>query len=278
MKNKVLLITVAASLAIPTLALANSAILHANREIGIALGGQSLSYQEYNPRVSMNPLDSESGKQPALKLRFSLQGSLLGMRNLYTHVALSYAQGSTHYQGFSQNLVTNATAPLSASTHDDTYAGSVRFGKGFVFGENCNYQLTPELVYSYDTWHRSVGGGISMGYLEVYKHQAAGVGLMGQAAYGRWVFGLTLTGEKTFSASMSSPFAQSLSLGGRYANSEDLNVDYRMSRSQHLTLALEHSHFLYGHSAVVAAQGSYLQEPSSETNLNSVYAGYAWSF
>ena len=263
----------------PTLAFANNAIQQANRELGIAIGGQALSYHEYDPTAGVNPLDSESGKQPALQLSFGLQGRLLGVKNWYMHVNLDYAQGSTHYQGYTQNLASNTLSPWSTGTHDDTYAGTVRLGKGFSFGSNCQFQLTPEVVYSYDNWHRNTGFGTGIGYLEVYKHQAAGIGLLGQWNIGRLVVGLQGTGEKTFNASMSSPFAGSASLGGRYANSASLNFDYRLAGSQHVTLSLQHSHFLYGHSPVLySGLGVLVQEPNSETNLNSVYAGWAWSF
>jgi hypothetical protein len=276
MQKKTLVLAVLALT--PAMAFANMAIQRANREIGIAVGGQSLSYHEYNPMVGVNPLDSESGKQPAIEVNFGLQGRVFGSKDWYMHLRLDYAQGETHYQGYTQNLVTANITPLSTSTHNDTYAGTFSFGKGFEFGSDCQIQLTPELVYSYDEWHRSTGINTGVGYLEVYKHQAAGVGVLGQWAFGRLVVGAEVTGEKTFSATVSSPFATSASLGGRYANSESLDLDYRVSRSQHLTLAFEHSHFLYGHSAILNSGGTLVQEPNSVTNLNSIYGGWAWSF
>ena len=276
MRNKLLFLLI--GILFPAVTFANNSIETANREVGIALGGHALSYHEYSATAHYNPLDSESGRQPAARFRLGIQGRLFGVSNWYAHLDVNYAQGITHYQGYLINIASGAMSPYSSSTHNIIYDGTVRFGKGFAFGRCHTFQLTPEVVYSYYSWHRNaaVGNG---GYLEVYTHQGVGVGVLGQVALGRFVIGLQGTAERIVSASMTSALnAGQFKLGDHYYDSEELSVDYRIDGPQHLTFSFVHQHFLYGASPLEFVHGVGFLEPSSETISNSIYVGYAISY
>ncbi len=248
----------------------SSAILRANNEVGIAVTGNLINYQEHVP-ASYGPSDTESGWTPGFNLKAISMGNLGGIPNLYGQVNLTYDSGSIAYKG------AVLYRPYDDTDRSTMYRVVGRLGKGFFLSPNA--MVTPYLALGYQHWNRDLVG--PYGYVEDYSAFLFGIGAKGQYALTNR---LVLGAHAEFLAVVNGHMTPKIrGLGNILGTSQfgmsgeedvGLNVDYRIDGPVHLFGGLNYIH--YNYTGGLFNFGAF--EPFSATNLFRVEAGVAYSF
>ncbi|MEC5388165.1 hypothetical protein VVD49_20695 [Uliginosibacterium sp. H3] len=249
-----------------------------NNQIGLSFGGQHIDYVEkdtYNV-TSDGILDSEKGWQPGLKLHYSLQGDRLGIKDLYFKASYAYAKGMTDYKGYLQNLNTGALTPYNTETHTSSTDAQLKLGKGFLVGSKT--QLTPYVAYNYREWERDMSFD-PYGYLEMYSHDAASVGLLTQYAFTPNLVGsLDFSVGYMFNAQMVVENYYKFDLGKRPVYALELGLDYAITKAWHVFGNMQYMQYNYGESNTVPTVIGNMVEPNSKSKILQFYVGAAYAF
>jgi len=268
---------------------ANSAILAANNEIGMAATGNLINYQEHTP--SNTPGDTESGWNPGFSVKYSLMKNLVGIHNAYVAIHFGWDKGDINYHGAIQNGL-GGHKPYQGTDDATMYRIMARVGEGFGIGNGM--MVTPYVFGGYQHWNRDLLG--PYGYTEDYHAGVIGLGAMLQdAVTNRLVVTLTPEfGAVVGGAMNTNPFAKfgiqtsPVTFGTSGEEKISLDADYaltgihRNGMGWHLYGGLSYTHFNYTGGSL---NGNYKgipihlgYEPLSSTNLFQVSAGVGYSF
>ncbi|WP_308389856.1 hypothetical protein [Acidithiobacillus sp. AMEEHan] len=247
---------------------AESSIVAANNEVGIAAVGTLMNYQENLP----SPSDTESGWMPGFEFKYSLMGNYFSSlpSNIYFAVNYQFNSGGIHYDG--ANLATHK--PVQTTDDATTNRVLARIGKGFTIARSV--MLTPYIAGGYQDWNRH----LSAIETEDYSSGLVGAGALFQyAATSDLVLSANLEGLAMVGAGMTPHLAGLPDLGSasfKTSGQEKIGVDadYKISGPWHIYGGLSFTHFNY--------TGGELKygffEPSSQTNLFSMDAGIGYQF
>ncbi len=198
--------------------------------MGLSIGWQHIDYVEDDTfgATSNGVLDSDKGSQPGLKVHYNLQGDRLGIKDLYFKASYAYFHGTTHYDGYLQNLVTGGLTPYNTETQVSSTDAQLKLGKGFLLGQST--QLTPYVAYNYRQWERDSSRD-PYGYLEMYSHDAISVGLLTQYAITQnLVASFDASIGQMLNAQMEIEHYYKFDLGKRPVYSLELGLDYALSQ------------------------------------------------
>ncbi|TKC88693.1 hypothetical protein FAZ69_13125 [Trinickia terrae] len=248
------------------------ALLSANNQLSVSIGGHRLDYTESTATV--NPLDSETGTQLAYRIAAVRQGSVLGLTNVYLSAAVSYAAGTTAYDGYLEDSLGNLY-PYQSTTHDKTADVSIKLGRAFSISPFGNAQLVPYIAYGYHSWVRD-SSDTQYGYYEHYRHQTVSAGLIGQYAFTpRLVGSADISVGRTFGAKMTASIVSgTFNLGAKPVVTGMLGLDYAVTKRLHINASYQVTRFNYGMSNTV---GGYY-EPDSKTTEQLYLIGIGYSF
>jgi hypothetical protein len=237
------------------------AITRANSQVYVGFGGQRLQYTE----VIENYFgDSEIGKQYDASAGASWQGDFLGVRNLYVRGQTWFARGKTAYTGFLQSS-SGAVMPYDSSTNVETTDYLVRLGKGF--GNPTDGMIMPFVDLGGHRWVRDSSQSDPFGYLEVYKHADADVGVLAQGCLSeRLVGSIEISAGSSFASQIGVP-SQQVSAGLKHERlfGAALSFDYVMLRRLHAKIEYRQVSFHYGRSKVFDTSIGPAYEPDSLT-------------
>lgn len=268
-RSLVVSFTVASVLVWATNALASdsSAIDSVNNQIGIAVSGTLMNYQEH---IDPGPSDIESGWMPGLKLH--ARGTA---QRLYGSVNFAYNKGNIRYEGALQD----------GTPYDGTDSATTMrlLGKvGYLFPISSNIVLTPYLAGGWQHWNRHLLG--ANGYTEDYSASLVGLGAKLQYALDpKLVLGLNINTLAVLLGGMS-PSGMPLTYGNnaqfKASGEEDVSVgaDYEVLKDIHLFGNIDFTHFNYTGGSLQAAYPYVAYEPSSSTNMFGLNLGIAYSF
>ena len=254
-------VVLAAALVASVSARADEPISASNRQFYLGAGAQHLQYVEVEQQTD---LDTESGDQYAYAGGAVWQGTLLGVPLVYAEARYAFSRGKTAYDGFLQNLQTGALIPWMSSTDVETSDWEVRLGKGFGGSPDDGGMITPFIGIGGHRWVRdSSQTDAPYGYLEVYKHQFAQVGLLAQGALGhRLVGSLEADLGETFGAEIGAPaLGFSAKLGSDRVVGASARLDYAIGWNWHAGLEVRETNFRYKASQVI----NNMFEPDSST-------------
>ena len=236
-------------------------ITSANSQVYAGFGGQRLQYTEV---IEGYFGDSEIGKQYDASLGASWQGDAMGVRNLYVRGQTWFARGKTAYTGFVQ--FSNGTVlPFDSSTNVETTDYLVRVGKGF--GNPGDGMIMPFVDLGGHRWVRDSSKSDPFGYLEVYKHADADVGVMAQGCLSeRLVGSIEISAGSTFASQIGVP-SQQVSAGLKHERlfGAALSFDYAFMRRLHAKIEYRQISFHYGRSKVFNTNFGPAYEPDSLT-------------
>jgi hypothetical protein len=272
---------------------ANDAITAVNNEVGLSIGGENISYHEWQSGSSIPTqpdgyLDSNYGTMPAVGLSLTRQGSIFSISNIYTALSVQGAFGRTQYSGSMSHSICSGTPgtglddtrscgvkwePYRTSTSDDTLDVSARIGKAFPLGARA--QITPYVVFGAHAWNRNVPW---LNGDDVYWNLIGGVGGLGQYALtNRLVLGLDVGALESFAANAHEN-GLDFHLASRPMLTGTLSADYAATKHLHLTASYSVAHYRYGGSPSVCIGESCSFEPDSLTTTQTVMVGIAYSY
>ena len=284
-KKPLPIIILITSLTLPGVALANGMatqdpILRANNEIGLAVTGTLMNYQEHITQFN-GQTDIESGWMPGFQVKYSLMVDYFSsLPNLYFAVNYDYSNGNLHYQGF---LLSPGTPPSQTTDSAVTNRVVGRLGMGFPLAQS--WMLTPYLAGGYQNWDRNLQG--THGGTEKYSAGLVGAGLMLQyAPIQQLVLSANAQGLAVIGGGMTpsgTPLQDRLgtaSFGSSGQERISLDADYRLNSSWHVYGGLNFTHFNYTGGALNSPLAQFLDytEPPSSTNLFGMQLGVAYGF
>lgn len=256
-------------------AFANTAILKANNEIGIAATGTLMNYQEH---ITPGPSDTESGWMPGFGVKYSLMQNLMGLNNAYVAIHFNRSAGNINYRGAVQTA--DGDVPVTATDKATIYNVTGRVGMGMALSNDM--MVTPYVVGGYQHWNRDLIG--PDGYTEDY-----GAGLVGLGAKFQYAptSNLVLSATPEFMAIVGGGVKGNVAGVGRakFGTSGEeklsLDADYAVAENVHIYGGLSYTHFnytggpapVYGNPDIIAAQ-----EPPSSTNHFGLQLGVAYNF
>lgn len=273
------------SLTLPGVALANGmatqdSILRANNEIGLAVTGTLMNYQEHITQFN-GQTDIESGWMPGFQVKYSLMGDYFSsLPNLYFAVNYDYSNGNLHYQGF---LLSPGTPPSQTTDSAVTNRVVGRLGMGFPLAQS--WMLTPYLAGGYQNWDRNLQG--THGGKEKYSAGLVGAGFMLQYAPIRQLVlsanaqgFAVIGGGMTPSGNIIENNLGTASFGTSGEERVSLDADYRLNGSWHVYGGLNFTHFNYTGGPLNSPLAQLLgaAEPPSSTNLFGMQLGVAYGF
>ena len=236
-------------------------ITNANSQVYVGFGGQRLQYTEV---IEGYFGDSEIGKQWGATAGGSWQGDVLGIHNAYVRGQTWFARGKTAYTGFLQ-YSNGAVTPYDSSTNVETADYLLRLGKGF--GNPTDGMIMVFCDLGAHRWSRDSSASDPYGYLEVYKHKDAGLGVMAQASFTeRLVGSVEISVGSTFASQIGVP-SQQVSAGLKHERllGAALNFDYAIARRLHARIEYRQVSFNYGRSRVFTTSLGPAYEPDSVT-------------
>ncbi len=270
MKKTVLV--AALTIAAPIMAFANTnPILAANNEVGVAVTGTLMNYQENVPAI-YGPADTESGWRPGFAVKGSYMGNVFGIQNGYAAIHYDHSAGNIAYMG---NVGGHSYIGTDNATTNRVMA---RVGVGInipINGPGHQMMITPYIAGGYQSWNLALQG--PYGYTEDYRAGLIGSGALFQyAVTPRFV----VSGNSEILAVVGggmTPHLNGLGSASFGTSAEEkvmAGVDYRISGPIHLFSEVSYTHFTYTGGALKAGSS----EPSSATNLFAMEAGVAYSF
>lgn len=291
--RKTALLAALGALALSTSALAfattNNSILAANNEIGMAVTGNLLNYQEH-----ANPGDTESGWTPGFAVKYSLMQNLVGIHNAYLAMRFGWSRGNVNYHGFTQRYTNSGNIAYHSYQGTDNatmYHFTARAGVGLDVGQGM--MVTPYVFGGYQHWNRHLLG--PRGYTEDYHAGVVGLGAMFQDAVTPQIvvsvtpeFGAIVGGG--MNTNVLNGKANPVSFGTTGEEKISLDADYALSGAYgygagmgwHLYGGLSYTHYNYtGGALTIPIDGMNFPvgyEPFSSTNLFQLQAGVAYSF
>lgn len=254
---------------------AESAIAAANRQLLFSVGRHKINYVEYDNYgvTASGVLDSENGSQNGGRIGFVYQTDTADVSNLYLAASYMSARGKTKYDGHLQSFTTGAVIPYQTTSHSTTTDFQLKVGKGFAFA-NDRLQLTPYVSYAYHEWVRDSRTD-TYGYLELYQHQAVGLGVLGQFALTpRLVGSVDVSHNAMIDPEMEVDDGPIFYLKSKSYSSIGLGLDYALSAQWRVHADYRYTRFKYGESPVV---GGFL-EPSSRTVQKTFFVGVGLAF
>ncbi|MEY2336322.1 hypothetical protein AAE485_15180 (plasmid) [Acidithiobacillus ferriphilus] len=269
MKKTVLV--AALTIAAPIMAFANTnPILAANNEVGVAVTGTLMNYQENVPAI-YGPADTESGWRPGFAVKGSYMGNVFGIQNGYAAIHYDHSAGNIAYMG---NVGGHSYIGTDNATTNRVMA---RVGVGInipINGPGHQMMITPYIAGGYQSWNRALQG--PYGYTEDYRAGLIGSGALFQyAVTPRFV----VSGNSEILAVVGggmTPHLNGLGSASFGTSAEEkvmAGVDYRISGPIHLFSEVSYTHFTYTGGTLKGGE-----EPSSATNLFAMEAGVAYSF
>lgn len=257
---------------------ADEAILRANNQASLWVGGHHLNYHETdtnNTSGLVGPggqLDSEHGTQAAFGGGLTRQGSLFGLKNIYTSLSLDYSHGNTDYQGYLVNNNTHTAVPYSSTTRNTTFDVNLKVGPAFALGAQSRVQVVPYITYGYHNWVRDLAQ--PYGDKETYSHQYLGIGLLGQYSFTPKLVGSAdLSVARTINPRLTTGSTGDFSLGSKAQTSLSVGLDYAVTPRLHASASYRATEFKYGQSPV----GVYF-EPDSKTIEQRFLVGLGYAF
>lgn len=255
-------------------AYADDAILNANNQVSLSGGIQNLNYKEISDIPAFSgTLDSEKGTQAAFGVSASRQGSIFGIKDVYTSVSTSFAFGNTTYDG---HMLDFAFTPYQGTSKDFTSDVQLRIGKAFRFGGRSQFQVVPFVQYAFHYWNRNVA---SM-YTEEYSHSAFGGGVLAQVApTEKLVLSLDVAVSAMVGAQMETGGYPAAKMESKPITQVGVGVDYAVTKHLHVNASYKYANYQYGRSPMVTnASGMTMYEPNSKTTQNLVMVGIGYSF
>jgi hypothetical protein len=265
----------------------NYALFSADNVVGLSLGSQHQHYSEYYGGSIAD--GNYGGVQPSYHVYFSALRDWRNISNLYFAGSVSYANGSTTYNGALQNYLTGATTPYSDRTPTRFVDWNIRAGKGFALNEDENVQLIPYLDYSQHYWDRLNGGGEG-DYSEYYRHRAVSVGVIAQyAPSDKWVLSAEAQAGYLFHATVLAPSHEGIinlgngyylqgtngpiKLGNHTTVMAGVGADYAVTYHFHVTANYSWQRYGYGQ----GVNNDFI-EPTSRTIMQRFEVGFALTF
>lgn len=255
--------------------------LAGSRPFRVSLSGGALDqhYAEYpsglpNASTLPNPLDTESGTLPLLRLAFAFTPRAVP---LWVQVRYDYAEGDTIYDGHTQALVDVATT--TQNRMDDA-----RARLGCVVNIATDLAVVPFLEGGWHAWDRQIGAGTPLYTHESYAHWYRGVGAQLRYRSGlAWRLVLDLDGGRTVDAQISGNgplFYFRAPLGAAAYYGASIGVDRAFTGPWHLRGELSWTRFTYGASPSVATNDPnvHVVEPESSTRRLGFSLGLAYAF
>jgi hypothetical protein len=271
----------------PAHAIDNYALFSADNVVGLSIGSQHQHYSEYlNGSIADG---NYGGVQPSYRAYFSVLRDWRNFSNLYFAGGVSYANGSTTYNGALINYLTGAQTPLTSNTPTRFVDWNIRAGKGFALNEDESFLLIPYLDYSQHYWDRLNGGGVG-DYSEYYRHHAIGTGVIAQYALNdKWVFSAEAQFGYLFNATSLAPSHEGLiyvgdgyylqgtngpiKLGNHTTVMAGLGADYAVTYHFHVTASYSWQRYGYGE----GVNNDFI-EPTSRTIMQNFQVGFALTF
>lgn len=252
---------------------ANTDIALVNNQVGVALGVNSLHYQEGSRSVSPNGdlAGVENGNLGGGFVHATRQGPVFGVADVYVTAELQATNGHTVYNRLVQTG--SVKTPVQTSSGATVNDFVIRVGKSFSIGNDA--QITPLFGLGEHFWVRDIPS--HFGYLEIYTHHYVEAGVLAQYAFAPKLVG---SAQLTMGTVYNTEFKGDISANHRYAlgaasqGSLKLGLDYAMNSRWHLTVNYFQSQFQYQESRVAYD----FQVPSSTTTSKQLYFGLARSF
>lgn len=238
-----------------------AAIRAAASQLHFGVGALRQDYVEFDRRsaVPTSWLDREGGMIPAIEAG----ASLLWPGNVYSTLQVSYAWGTTDYDGYKQPLGGgSALLPYTTTTGNDVL--DTRASLGYVFSLTPWLSVAPQVEGGYSGWRREVharAGVISV--TENYTAYRYGLGAEAWlVATDRLVFNLR-AGVARQHAEIDAD-ALSASLGTNTRTRFAVGLDYRLSGRWHLGVSVSRAHYRYDRSTTAAS--GFFEPPSATTH------------
>jgi hypothetical protein len=265
----------------------NYALFSADNVVGLSIGSQHQHYSEYYGGSIED--GNYGGVQPSYRVYFSALRDWRNITNLYLAGSISYANGSTTYDGNLVNYVTGVQTPYSDTTPTRFVDWNIRVGKGFALNEEESVQLIPYVDYAQHYWDRLNGGGEG-DYSEYYRHHVISTGVIAQYALNdKWVFNAEAQFGYLFSATSQAPSLEgTINLGNGYyiqgANGPiklgnhttvmaGFGADYAVTYHFHVTANYSWQRYGYGQGV-----NNDFTEPTSRTIMQKFEVGFALTF
>ncbi|CAB3780223.1 outer membrane protein [Pararobbsia alpina] len=255
-------------------AYADDAILNANNQVSLSGGASNLNYKEISRAEVPTTMNSETGTQAAIGISTSRQGSIFGIKDVYTSVSSSFAFGNTAYDG---HLLDATFTPQKATSKNFTTDVQLRLGKAFRFGVRSQFQVVPFVQYGYHYWNRDAASLET----EEYSHNAFGGGVLIQGApTDKLVLSLDVAVSGMVGAQMKEVGFPAAQLESRPITQVGVGVDYAVTKHLHVNVNYKYSNYRYGISnSVTDATGRWsIYEPDSRTTQQLVMFGVGYSF
>lgn len=270
------------------------AVIRVNREVGLGVSGNLSNYKEkpqFNRLYGLQPHDRELGWIPGMDADASTLFRLGGVRRFYASLHFGLGDGDVGYNGgYTRRQFSAVGTPLPSappryvevpdkvSSQRLTTQTRGEFGRGFLIGRR--FLITPVAQGGYMTWNRSISG--PHGYSEAYTSWFAGAAVhLDYALTGRLVLRGRAGWAELVGGRMSATNAsRDFHLGSRAGWDGGLALDYRLTRSIHLTTGADYTYYSFGRTRDVSArngEGS-LYEPASWTSGVRMHLGAAWAF
>lgn len=267
--------SIIASLLMASVAQANAPIKNANNQIAVSFGAHDLDYNELDEHniADGKSLNSENGKQPAIKVSYTTQRDIFGIKDAYLATSIAFAHGDTDYVGYLQGG--GALIPFKNTTRSTTTDLNVRVGKGFTFASAPDVQVTPFIGLGYQLWVRDMQG--EFGYKEDYSHISYEAGVLAQyAVTPKIVASFDVSTGRTSNSKMTAYLDEDVKfkMTNDTRTSIGIGADYAYSDKIHFSAGYRVTKFRYGESPAV---GEFL-EPSSKTTTQELTAGIGFQF
>ncbi|RCN55735.1 hypothetical protein [Acidiferrobacter thiooxydans] len=223
-------------------------------------------YSEYAPNGSSSPYgpiaDSEHGILRGGALGYRHQGDHLG----YGAVA-AYTEGTTAYQGFTQDYKTATYTPLMSHTGNDRTEARLWVNYAFALSALPNLAIVPGIMAGDEHWERRTSDGDHETYNAFY---AAGR-LAFEHAMGPVVLSVSAEAGRLIHPTMTATFAphQTFALGARQWVGYGIRVTYNIDRDVSVYASYAEDRYQWGQSPIVNG----LYEPASHTTLGQASAG-----
>lgn len=242
----------------------------ANAKVNLAAGstvalGYTLThnnYAEFSPKSS-GYLDTEVGYLHGLTLAAQHMGT-----HLYLGETISYADGTTRYDGALQHITQTGvvTTPYQGHSHSQIWNVNAAIGPSWGIGDRV--LLAPIIGTNMYYWDRLAGDGAPGSVRERYLHWTVAAGLAGRVAISSRIR-VQMLGEVTYPLyNLIDTSYGGARLGKRTGYRASLSVNYRVCGSLGLFARASLQYFKFGQ-ANITSTGSVI-EPDSRT-LNTAY-------